>query len=349
MRLGPAGASPSCAHPALQLHDHVDQSAPLHVAEELADRAGHHRTTPDHRFALLGQQQVHRHDRNAPARFRRVERLAVGRHRLLPDAEHPRDRWPRDVAIEHADAKAATLQPHGQQTGHERLPHSALAGHDRDDVLDALLLGHPAHLHARRPGGRVRGRQVVRKLAAIGVGVQVAHEIPDIDAAAAVPGRAGHDRLALRDRARSAREPVTGEDPRRVGPTLDDARDGHVGTDLSQVGSLQAARTAHLNCTVRSVPPRPRQRTRLLIALALAVAVFGVEATASIFANSLALLAEAFHVLIDVVALGIAFVALWLGSRPETDRRTFGLLRLEVLAAVLRTALLPRVAAALLV
>ncbi|MGH2471363.1 MAG: cation diffusion facilitator family transporter [Candidatus Limnocylindria bacterium] len=94
---------------------------------------------------------------------------------------------------------------------------------------------------------------------------------------------------------------------------------------------------------------RGRQRSRLLIALAIAVLVFVVEAIASIFANSLALLAEAFHVLIDVVALGIAFVAVWLGSRPVTDRRTFGLLRLEILATVLNTVLLLVVATVVLV
>src|SRR6266852_5023308 len=94
---------------------------------------------------------------------------------------------------------------------------------------------------------------------------------------------------------------------------------------------------------------RGGQPTRLLIALALAVVVFLVEATASVFANSLALLAEAFHVLIDVVALGIAFVAVWLGTRPVTDRRTFGLLRLEILATVLNTVLLLVVAAVVLV
>src|SRR2546430_10344666 len=104
-----------------------------------------------------------------------------------------------------------------------------------------------------------------------------------------------------------------------------------------------------MNCTVHSVHHRGRQRMRLLIALTLAVVVFAVEATASIFANSLALLAEAFHVLIDVVGLGIAFVALWLGSRPVTDRRTFGLLRLEILATVLNTVLLLVVAAVVLV
>jgi cobalt-zinc-cadmium efflux system protein len=105
-----------------------------------------------------------------------------------------------------------------------------------------------------------------------------------------------------------------------------------------------------MNCTVQSVDYRPAgQRARLLIALGLAVVVFSVEATASIFANSLALLAEAFHVLIDVVALGIAFVALWLAARPATDRRTFGLLRLEILATVLNTVLLLVVAAVVLV
>jgi cobalt-zinc-cadmium efflux system protein len=91
-----------------------------------------------------------------------------------------------------------------------------------------------------------------------------------------------------------------------------------------------------------------RQRSRLLVALALAVLVFAVEAVSSVFANSLALLAEAFHVLVDVVALGIAAVALWLGARPATDRRTFGLLRLEILATVLNTVLLLVVATVVL-
>src|SRR2546423_4107039 len=104
-----------------------------------------------------------------------------------------------------------------------------------------------------------------------------------------------------------------------------------------------------MNCTVHFVNHRGRQRSRLLTALALAVVVFAVEATASIFANSLALLAEAFHVLIDVVALGVAFVAVWLGTRPVTNRRTFGLLRLEILATVLNTVLLLVVAAVVFV
>jgi cobalt-zinc-cadmium efflux system protein len=104
--------------------------------------------------------------------------------------------------------------------------------------------------------------------------------------------------------------------------------------------SKPAAWPTHLNCTVAFVHHRPNQSTRLLLAFALAMVVFAVEIVAAFFANSLALLAEAFHVLIDVVALGIAFVAVWLGARPATDRRTFGLLRLEILATLLNTVLL---------
>jgi cobalt-zinc-cadmium efflux system protein len=85
-------------------------------------------------------------------------------------------------------------------------------------------------------------------------------------------------------------------------------------------------------------------RTRLLTALGITATLFVVEASAAIVSNSLALLAEAFHVLIDVVALAIAVAAVWLAGRPTSERRTFGLLRLEILATVVNTALLLLVA-----
>jgi cobalt-zinc-cadmium efflux system protein len=98
-----------------------------------------------------------------------------------------------------------------------------------------------------------------------------------------------------------------------------------------------------------NTPNAASQRRRLAIALALASVVFAAEAVASIFANSLALLAEAFHVLIDVVALAIALIAVWLAERPTNERRTFGLLRLEILATVLNTVLLLVVASVVLI
>src|SRR2546428_14040745 len=75
-------------------------------------------------------------------------------------------------------------------------------------------------------------------------------------------------------------------------------------------------------------------RPRLVIALVLSATVFVVEAVAAAFASSLALFAEAFHVLIDVVALAIAVVAVWLAARPTSERRAVGMLRPEILAAV---------------
>src|SRR3989442_15126439 len=95
-----------------------------------------------------------------------------------------------------------------------------------------------------------------------------------------------------------------------------------------------------LDCTVHFVRDTRTQRRRLLIALGLAAAVFVVEALAAIFANSLALLAEAFHVLVDVAALGIAATALWLAGRQGDAPRTSGVLRLEILGTVLNTVLL---------
>src|SRR2546425_3838021 len=94
---------------------------------------------------------------------------------------------------------------------------------------------------------------------------------------------------------------------------------------------------------------RSGQRRRLLIALGLAGVAFVVEAIAAVVANSLALLAESFHVLIDVVALAVALIAVWLAARPTDRRRPFGLLRLEILATVLNTVLLLVVASVVLV
>ena len=118
------------------------------------------------------------------------------------------------------------------------------------------------------------------------------------------------------------------------------------------MGSLQTVeglRPSDLDCTVHFVRDTRTQRRRLLIALGLAAALFVVEALAAIFANSLALLAEAFHVLVDVAALGIAATALWLAGRQADERRTFGLLRLEILGTVLNTVLLLVVASVVLV
>jgi cobalt-zinc-cadmium efflux system protein len=74
-------------------------------------------------------------------------------------------------------------------------------------------------------------------------------------------------------------------------------------------------------------------RGRLAAVLLLSLAVLGIEAVGGIAANSLALLADAGHMLTDVAGLGLALLAIWFAGRPATSGRTFGSLRIEILAA----------------
>ena len=57
------------------------------------------------------------------------------------------------------------------------------------------------------------------------------------------------------------------------------------------------------------------------------------EAAGGWYANSLALLADAGHMLTDVAALALTLFAFWFASRPATSKRTYGYYRFEILAA----------------
>jgi len=57
------------------------------------------------------------------------------------------------------------------------------------------------------------------------------------------------------------------------------------------------------------------------------------EAIGGWLTNSLALLADAGHMLTDVAALSLTLAAIWFASRPATAKKTFGYYRLEILAA----------------
>jgi cobalt-zinc-cadmium efflux system protein len=72
---------------------------------------------------------------------------------------------------------------------------------------------------------------------------------------------------------------------------------------------------------------------RLTLALLLTASFLAVEAVAGWLTGSLALLADAGHMLTDVAALALSLVALRLAARPATHSRTFGYRRVEVLAA----------------
>ncbi len=81
-------------------------------------------------------------------------------------------------------------------------------------------------------------------------------------------------------------------------------------------------------------------RGRLATVLAITVTVLVVEVVGAAVTGSLALLADAAHMLTDVIGLSLAVVASVLVRRPETDRRTWGFRRVEVLSAAAQAAVL---------
>lgn len=105
-----------------------------------------------------------------------------------------------------------------------------------------------------------------------------------------------------------------------------------------------------------------RYRSRLLISFGLVGGFFVVEAVAGLWTNSLALISDAGHMFTDVLGLGMALAAIQLATRFEARRpattedsatyatpsdphsHTFGLYRLEILAAFVNALLLAGVA-----
>ena len=85
---------------------------------------------------------------------------------------------------------------------------------------------------------------------------------------------------------------------------------------------------------------RLESRRALGVALGLTAAYTAVEVVGGLLTGSLALLADAVHMLSDNVALVLALVAVWLASRPTTPERTYGYKRAEVLAALANGVLL---------
>src|SRR5437762_2940307 len=73
----------------------------------------------------------------------------------------------------------------------------------------------------------------------------------------------------------------------------------------------------------------------LRIALALTALLLVVEVIGGLLSNSIALLADAGHMLTDVAALGLALFVAWFSKQPETPQKTYGYLRWEILAALI--------------
>ncbi|MBN9519219.1 cation transporter [bacterium] len=77
-----------------------------------------------------------------------------------------------------------------------------------------------------------------------------------------------------------------------------------------------------------------KNRRSLWIVFGLTFTFFLVEVIGGVLTNSLALLADAAHMLTDVGGLGLALFAAWMSSKPATPQRTYGYYRVEILAAL---------------
>ena len=91
----------------------------------------------------------------------------------------------------------------------------------------------------------------------------------------------------------------------------------------------------HSNSESRSVQQKNLRRVLLLTGVFMVV-----EVIAGLFTGSLALLADAGHMLTDVAALSLSAFALWMAGKPSTPENTYGYHRAEILAAVVNAVVL---------
>ena len=86
--------------------------------------------------------------------------------------------------------------------------------------------------------------------------------------------------------------------------------------------------------------PTGAHRHRLVVVLVITLSVVGAQVVGGLISGSLALLADAGHMLTDAAGVAIALIAATLAGRPATDARTYGLQRAEILAALANAVLL---------
>lgn len=86
--------------------------------------------------------------------------------------------------------------------------------------------------------------------------------------------------------------------------------------------------------------PASRNKRRLAVVLALSASYMAVQFVAGMMTGSLALIADAGHMLTDVGGLALALLGIWFAERPATPARTYGYYRAEILAALANGVLL---------
>ncbi len=83
-----------------------------------------------------------------------------------------------------------------------------------------------------------------------------------------------------------------------------------------------------------------RLKGRLKLSIALTAIVFVAELAGGWFTNSLALMSDAAHVFMDVFALSLSWFAIHISEMPPTEKRTYGLHRVEVFVSFINSAVL---------
>ena len=116
--------------------------------------------------------------------------------------------------------------------------------------------------------------------------------------------------------------------------------------DSSHDESSVPARERHRSCgPERSHDLRSAGKRNLIIAFALIAGFMFVEVIGGILSGSLALLADAGHMLTDAASIGLALLAMHFAGRPHSVQLTFGYHRLEILAALVNALALWLIAA----
>jgi cobalt-zinc-cadmium efflux system protein len=85
---------------------------------------------------------------------------------------------------------------------------------------------------------------------------------------------------------------------------------------------------------------RAEDRRRLTIVLAVTASMIVVQIVGAVLSGSLALLADAGHMVTDAAAVGLALSASYVAMLPPTSRRTYGFHRAEILAALVNAVVL---------
>ena len=83
------------------------------------------------------------------------------------------------------------------------------------------------------------------------------------------------------------------------------------------------------------VHPNRNIEKKFIYSITLTVIILLLEVAGGLWTGSLALLSDAAHVLMDIFALALSFIAMRLAALPVTDKHTYGYHRLEVLAALI--------------